>query len=251
MRLETGRKEGLALISRIFFLCLLVLFAGCQTKRDVRQEQELAKLKRELRNFRGQGADVDVNLEETKMELSRLANQLEERAQFQAMQFDKIQTDLAVINTRLQALEQNAVTGGNTPQAPSQPVTDSPPDSPEKKTSYSQARKYFEAGKYRSAIAEIKSVISRLKPGQDRSSRFLLAESYYRLKDYRSAALEFAKFKKDYPRDSGVPKAIYLQANAFRLLKKNTEAKLFYEELIERFPRTSYAKRARGELKRL
>ena len=78
-----------------------------------------------------------MNLEETKMELSRLANQLEERAQFQAMQFDKIQTDLAVINTRLQALEQNAVTGGNTPQAPSQPVTDSPPDSPEKKTSYS------------------------------------------------------------------------------------------------------------------
>ena len=61
----------------------------------------------------------------------------------------------------------------------------------------------------------------------------------------------YQQFKKNYPKDSRVARAIYRQANCFRSLKQKKEARLFYQELIDRFPKSSLVSKAKREMKKL
>lgn len=238
---------------KIFFFTILAispLILSCQTKAAKRNQQELVRLKREMRAVRGNKADVDVTVEEVRMEQGRLANRLEERAQYQQQQFDQLRLEIAGLTSRVQALEQNAV-AQKMERAAAPPAEAPSSSSSSGQASYSEANKLFKAKKYGQAISVIKEVIRRLPRGQDRHSRFLLSEAHFYKKDYAQAAIEYGEFIKRYPKDSAVALAIYRQANCFRAMKKTKEARLFYEELIDRFPRSSFAKKAKSELKSL
>src|SRR5690606_35842378 len=54
----------------------LVTLTSCKTKSEIRREQELARLKSEIRAVRGNKADASVAVEELRGEVARLANVL-------------------------------------------------------------------------------------------------------------------------------------------------------------------------------
>ncbi len=224
-------------------ICLLfsTLGASCKTKRDVRREQEYERIKAEVREARGARADLEVISEEFRTELARLSTAVEEQSQVQRMQNDEVRRELQGMSTKVQALEQQMAA-----------ATAAPPPKIQKPASYESARELFEAQKYEEAVDEAKSVI-RTKPKAStevRKSQFLLAESYFAAKDFGAAALEFSEFKKAYPKDSNTPTATFRQGLCFKNLGKEKEAKLFYQEVIERFPKSSAAAQAKKELSR-
>lgn len=225
-----------------FFACLVLLFstlgASCKTKRDVRRDQEYEKIKADVREARGARADLEVISDEFRTELARLSTAVEEQAQAHRMQSEELRKEMAALSAKVQALE--------TASAPA-------PVKVQKAPSYETAKELYDGGHFEEAAEEARGVVrSKSKGSADsKKAQFLLAESYFAAKDFGAAALEFSEFKKAHSKDSNVPNAILRQAQSFRNLGKEKEAKLFYQELIEKFPKTPAAGQAKRELKKL
>jgi len=226
-----------------FFLIFstIVLFPSCKTKSELRREQEVEKLRQEVTQVRGNRADVEVLSEELRVEMSRLGAVVEEQGQQSRRQHEELKQQVEALTTRMQAVEQRAVS--DEPKAP--------PPAPAGPSGYEAGKKLFEDGRYDEASEVLRTATKSRKVDDARKSQFLLGESLFAAKDYASAALEFSEYRKKYAKDSLVPNAIYRQANAFRSMGKPKEARLFYQELIEKFPKNSLAAKAKAELKKL
>lgn len=238
-----------------FFLFLLVTFSliGCKTKSELRREQELERVKAELKEVRGDRADVDNLGEELKVEISRMNNLLEERAAQHRSQMDDLRKEIAGLNTKITKLEnqleaQEAAdreARNRVAQAQAQAVAEKP------KASYELGKRFYDEGKYEDAIDVLKTVSKSKKGEEAKKAQFLLGEALFANKEFASAALEYSDFKRLYPKDALVPQAIYRQANAFKSMGKSKEAKLFYQELIERYPKANMVAKAKQEMKKL
>lgn len=223
---------------------LLAVLGGCQTKSDVRREQEMAKLRKEVQKARGDKADIEVTSEEMKSDIARLGSLLDERAQYQSVQFEAIQKELEALTKRVEALENRPIPEPAHAEAP--PSVS--PGGGAAPITFEAGKKLYDAGKFEEATEVLRAVVKKTPKGKDKKARFWLAESLYSSKDFASAALEFGEFKKKYPNDDLAAKATYRQANAFRSLKKNREAKLFYQEFLDRFPKSPLASKAKAEM---
>lgn len=240
----------------LFIATALVVLAGCKTKSELRREQDMERLKAELKEVRGDKADVENFGEELKVEVSRMNNLLEERAAQNRSQIDELKKEIAQLNTKLQTMEnrmeaQEAAEreARNREKAQAAQAVAAAADRP--KPSYELGKRYFDEGKYEDAI-DILKVVTKSKKGEEgKKAQFLLAESLYANKEFASAALEYSDFKRLYPKDTLIPTAIYKQANAFKSMGKSKEAKLFYQELIERYPKSNMVAKAKQEMRKL
>ncbi|MCB0404289.1 MAG: tetratricopeptide repeat protein [Bdellovibrionales bacterium] len=216
-----------------YLACLIVvaLFPSCKTRSDLRREEELKRLRAQIAEER---SSSDADGQELKMEVSRLSGLIEELFQ----QNRALQNDLEAVNNRLKEVEAAK-------SAPPQP----PVPKPVEKASFAGGKALFDKGAFSSAIEVLEAVLQS-KPSlvDKKNSRYLLAEAYYANKQYGQAAIEYSQFKKSFPKDNRVAKSIYRQANCFRNLGKNKEAALFYQELLDGYPKSTYAPRARKEL---
>ncbi len=223
-------------------VCLLVstMGASCKTKRDVRREQEYERIKLEVREARGARADLEVISEEFRTELARLSASIEEQSQASRVNNEDAKKEMAALSTRIGALEQQIAA-----------ATAAPPPKVQRAATYDAAKGLFDEGKFEDAIDEAKNVIkNKTKNSPDvRKAQFLLGEAYFAAKDYGAAALEFSEFKKQFPKDSTVANATLRQAQCFRALGKEREAKLFYTEILEKFPKSPAAGQAKKDLK--
>lgn len=233
-----------------FRFCLTVVtlvgtsfFISCKTKSEIRREQEFERLKQEISESRGDRAEVDSSVDELKVEIAKLGNVIEEEAQGRRKDSDELRKELTALTARIQALEQKAVSED---QSQKQMIQE------RSKATLENGRRLFDDGKYDEAIEIFKAVTKAQSRTEDgKKSQFLLAESYFASKDYASAALEFSEFRKTYSKDALVPNAIFRQASSFKEMGKSREAKLFYQDLIERFPKSPFASKAKVEMKRL
>ena len=229
----------------LLLLLALVNFSvvSCLTKSEIRREQEFEKLKQEFTQTRGDRAEVDSTVDEIKVEIAKVGNVIEEEAQGRRKDSEEIRKELSALTARVQALEQRAV---------SEELNQKQLAQEKPKASLDSGRKLFDDGKFDEAIDVFKSLVKSSPKSEDgKKAQFLLAESYYSSKDYASAALEFAEFRKAFPKDALVPNAIYRQATSFRELGKGKEAKLFFQDLIEKFPKSPFASKAKVDMKRL
>jgi len=221
----------------------LLLAHSCKTKDDVRREKELERLKSEFKDVQADRADYATLSEEIKLDLSRMKAQFEEMSEYQRRESENIRKDLSALSTRIQTLEERK----HETVAPLET-----PREPKRKVGFDVGRDLFEQGKYEEAIDVFKQVLrNKPRPEEAKKAQYWLAESYFFSKDYASAALEYSSFKKRYPNDSLLPNATYRQANCFRNMGKAKEAALFYQELLEKYPKHSLTTRAKLEVKRL
>ena len=84
-----------------------------------------------------------------------------------------------------------------------------------------------------------------------KKSLFDEAEDLFNEKNYKKAISGFQKFRETSPRDKNVPLATLRIGQCFQELGMAKEARLFYEEVIERYPETKLAKTAQTRLSRL
>jgi TolA-binding protein len=231
----------------LFILLSLIPLSSCKTKTDIRREQEVEKLKSELRDVKGDKADAENQVEELKLEIGRINNVVEERAQQNRAQMEELRREfnreIAQLSARIQANEQRAAQEETVEKQKVQERS---------RASYENGRRLYDDGKYEDAI-EVLKVVSRkgARTDEGKKSLFLLGESYYANKEFASAALEFSEFKKLYPKDNLIPQAIYRQAVCFKNMGKPKEAKLFYQELIDRYPKANMIAKAKQEMKKL
>ena len=83
------------------------------------------------------------------------------------------------------------------------------------------------------------------------NSHYWIGETYYNQKNYEQAILEYQEIIKNFSGKEKVPAAMLKQAMSFKELGDDKSAKYIYKKLIETYPRTEEAKRAKEKLKGL
>ena len=263
MRTVKGIFSGSAL------LVVVVLAGGCTTKAELKRQQELERIKQDVTVAKTAHVDAELQLDELRTDMQKLTLSVEQRYDATAGQLAELRRELTGLVTRLHSLEQKLLeeemarkalqaelrTAREDAEKASEKEkrTERKADEERKHATFEQGKKLFDDGKFDLAVQTLREVIAEKKGSgaESKSARFLLGEALFKGKEYAAAALAFDEFKKQYPNDAAVPQAMYRQANAFRLLGKKDEARLFYQDLIDKFPKSSQATRAKAELKKL
>ncbi len=117
---------------------------------------------------------------------------------------------------------------------------------------YEEAWKSLERKNYREAIARLNDFI-RKHPQSEYAdnAQYWIGESYYALKEFDQAILEFDAVRRKYPNGEKVPAALLKQGFAFAELGDKVDARLILQELIARYPQTKEAVKAKEKVKAL
>jgi len=83
------------------------------------------------------------------------------------------------------------------------------------------------------------------------SAQFWKGECYRRLEKYEEAIAEFEKLRNNFPQSSKVPLALYNQASAHLMLGQADRAAGLLNELVEKYPLSPAAERAKSALRNL
>jgi TolA-binding protein len=72
---------------------------------------------------------------------------------------------------------------------------------------------------------------------------FLRGQTYFKLKEYKKAIVDYSQLYEKVPKSSYCPEALYKMMKSFEALSMTVEAKGMYQELCEKFPQSSFVKR--------
>jgi TolA-binding protein len=78
---------------------------------------------------------------------------------------------------------------------------------------------------------------------------FGMAEDLFKQKKWKEAILQYDEYKKKAPKGKLIPEAIYKTGVCFQELGMKDEAKVFYQELTSKFPKSEFAKKAHIRMK--
>lgn len=114
----------------------------------------------------------------------------------------------------------------------------------------SQAHKLLAERKYEEASEKFKTVLSKNpKPKDAADAHFGLGEAEYGQKNYKKAIVQYSKVQEVNAKSFRIPASLYKIGLAFQHLNMSKESKGFFAELIERYPKSPEAKRARAKVK--
>jgi tol-pal system protein YbgF len=117
---------------------------------------------------------------------------------------------------------------------------------------YETAWRAVEKKDYRTAIARFKDFLKKNpKSKLANNAQYWIGESYYALKEYDQAIIEFDAVRSKYPQGDKVPAALLKQGLAFAELGEKVNARLVLQEVVEKYPTTPEAVQARQKMKSL
>jgi tol-pal system protein YbgF len=108
----------------------------------------------------------------------------------------------------------------------------------------------FKGGELAQAILDFEDFVTRngshpLAP----TAQFLIGEAYYSAHDYQHATVEYRKVLDMAPRGDRVPEALLKLGLSYRALKRNDRAREAWSQLVQEFPQSEPAAKARAALK--
>lgn len=115
-----------------------------------------------------------------------------------------------------------------------------------------QFRDAYGKRQFKRVIEDAPAAIKLLTKAKDREEvAFLHAEALYKLGQMREAALQFNEFIDSKPAAKYLPQARLRMGDAFRNLGDPATAKIYYQELITKHPKSPEATKAKDRLKEL
>jgi tol-pal system protein YbgF len=185
-------------------------------------------------------ADIGQTVEKLQTDLGQLQGRIDDIQHGQDALTKQFQDYRASSDTKLEQLT-NTMTAAKAPPIPETP--DGLFADAEKKLTASQwvdARRLFEA------------FVNRY-PQDPRAAKaqFDIGEAYGGEKRYANAIGAYTKVVDNFPKADIVPDAMYKNGVAFYQLKYCSDAKVYFQELLRRYPKTTWKKDANDQLKSL
>jgi len=120
------------------------------------------------------------------------------------------------------------------------------------KRDYDDAMRLVERKDYRAAIPRFREFLKKYPDNPlAEDAQYWLGESFYGVKEYDQAILEFDGVRRRFPRGEKVPASLLKQGLAFAELNDRLDARLILQELVDRFPESEEAAKAKQRLKSL
>jgi len=105
---------------------------------------------------------------------------------------------------------------------------------------------------YRLAIQRFRDFIKRYpKSNLADNAQYWIGESHYALREFDRAILEFDAVRRNYPQGEKVPAALLKQGYSFAELGEKVNARLILQDVIEKYPQSAEALKAKQKLKTL
>jgi TolA-binding protein len=109
---------------------------------------------------------------------------------------------------------------------------------------YQKGKKEYTAGQLQPAIESLTLYLDRQPNGRHaEEATFKRAEAHYLLKEYKKAIVDYSKFPEKYNKSKHLPTALYKIGQSFEAMGMKDDAKGFYQELVEKFPKSSEARK--------
>jgi len=202
-------------------------------------------------------------IDEMKAEIARLTGRIEDlerqkAAQSSAPQHDAHSGVLKAIEERVVELEKTQLEilermkGSSGPASHTSKTASMRPSAEASETgdAFERGRTAHAAGKFEEAIDSLGNYLSQSPKGKNaEEALFLRGESQFLTKQYQAAIVDFSKISEKFPKSKRIPLAILKIAQSFEALGMADDAKGFYQEIVERFPKSSEAKKAKARLK--
>jgi len=260
----------------IFVLLAALALSGCYIPEQLdTQERELRTLRSqsstsrsELDDLRANMADMRANIDQMHRDIRALQDQVEEvRYQFDRRigqvqssregdprlkdmeaRVAKLEEELKAQTRQLKSREDELAKMKEQDAAKEKAAV----ESTAAKKDYDEALRLVERKDYRAAMPRLNDFLKKYPDSTlADNAQYWLAECYYGLKEYDRAILEFDNVRRRFPKSDKIPASLLRQGFAFAELGDKVDARLILQELVERFPESEEAGKAKQRLKSL
>lgn len=182
-------------------------------------------------------------IDEMKSEMTQMEGRIEEleRVQKEAASsspLSSIREDLKKLDLRITDLEKNqALTLENVKKIQESSSVSDPDEV------FSQAKSLYENSKYNEAAGVFSTYLKMPKAKEKQEATFLRGECYFKNKEYKKAIVDYSKFSEKWTHSKRSPEALYRIGQSFDALGMREEGKSFYQEVIEKYPKSPEAKK--------
>jgi tol-pal system protein YbgF len=224
---------------------------GMSAKNEVRAAELAKQLDEQLARLRAvvdeatkvvtrNSADVGLTVQKLTTDLGQIQGRIDDLQHAQDALTKQFQDYRASSDTKLEQLT-NAATVAKTPPIPETPDA-----------LYADADKRLAAQQWTDARRLYEAFVNRY-PTDPRAARaqFNIGEAYAGEKRIANAMSAYTKVVDNFPKSDVVPEAMYKNALGFYALKYCGDAKIWLQELLKRYPRSSLKKDASEQLKKV
>lgn len=273
---------------RVFSIAVLLTVAGwfsaCVNPQQVdllerdqrRLRADMGVLQKDVDGFRATLADTQANIQQIQRDLSAIRERIDETRVQVGRQIGQTSRDgdqrVKSLESRLAKLEEDAKTQAQllklredelkqlrdaATAAEQRPlVYDGFADVALGETEavrkeYENAWVAFEKKDYAAAASRFRDFVKRHpKSRLSAAAQFWLGESHFAMKEYEKAIVAYDEVRR-YPQTDKIAAALFRQGLAFAELGEKLNARLVLQELVEKFPQSAEAPRAKHRLKAL
>jgi tol-pal system protein YbgF len=185
-------------------------------------------------------ADVGGKVDKLVQDMAQLTGRIDDLQHSNDALTKQFQDYRAASDTKLESLT-NTMTAAKTPPVPE--TADA---------LYAEADKRLQAAQFVDARRLFEAFINRY-PTDARAAKaqFNIGEAYAGEKRYANAIGAYTKVVDNFPKADVVPDAMYKNGIAFYQLKYCSDAKVYFQELLKRYPKTSWKADANEQLRKL
>ncbi|MEW6055400.1 MAG: tetratricopeptide repeat protein [Bdellovibrionota bacterium] len=241
--------------NRIFTSFFIVAFAlamnGClKTRSQIRGNDQAEGQAAEDGSTPGGGSRYEF--EEVKNELTRISGKVENLEHAQRQQnAGELKEYVTRIDERVSQLESNQVLIMTELKALKEKETAAQATSSHSVSDLlAEGHRLLAQRDFEGANEKFQAAINKGAKGKDLAeAQFGLGEVEYGQKQYKRAIVNYSKVQETSSKSPRVPASLYKMGMSFHHLEMAKEAKGFFKELIERFPRSAEAKKAKARVK--
>ena len=246
-------------------------------------QSDVASLKSEIDSIRGNVADTRASMQQLEREFRAVKEAIEETRHQMGQQIGQssregdqrikdLQARLAQLDEALKGQEaqlrarddelkklrealatlQSAQARDQAVVAPPQPSEAAAAETDTIRRDYEAAFRALEQKDYKVAISRLREFVKKYpKSRLANNAQYWIGESYYALRHFDQAILEFDEVRRSDPKGDKVPAALLKQGFAFAELGERVNARLILQEVVEKYPQSPEAAKAKQRLKAL
>ncbi|MEW5851194.1 MAG: tol-pal system protein YbgF [Myxococcota bacterium] len=206
---------------------------------------EVTALQNEVAGLRGQLETKEYQLRERELQLGASQDQVK-----------ALESRIAELQKRMDELEakQKAAPVAEAPAQPKEPEKPAKPSFPtERQALYDFSKKAFDDGNYEMSREGFEKFLKAFPKDKELvdNAHYWIGETHFSEKHYDKAILSYQKVITDHPKSEKADAALFKMGNAFVALGYDEDAKVFYEELLQKHPKSALVKETKAKLDEL
>ncbi|MFH2071133.1 MAG: tetratricopeptide repeat protein [Elusimicrobiota bacterium] len=223
---------------KIYPVALLFFLSGCiATSREITElRDDISELRIQMNSLQRNQADLSSKMDTSERSASVLNEKLDDTKNRMSILSQRMDDIYSGLSQRMDIVSEQL--SGKTPRL-----------APTPGELYKMAYGDYTKGKYDLSIVGFRSYLEKYPQGElAHNAQYYLADSYFNKVDYAAALSEFDRHIEFYNYSDMLPSSKYKKAVCLVELKRHSEAKAVFEDIIKKHPNTHEADQSKQKI---